>query len=165
VPSQRLLLAGGFLLCVALLVTALYFEHAMGLEPCPLCMVQRVLVAGVGVVMLAGAAHNPAGRGQRVYGVLVAALAGFGVAVAGRHVWLQSLPADQVPACGPGLDYILERYALTDALGLVLSGSGECAEVQWTFLGLSIPGWTLVVFATLLACGLYLGLWPRARRA
>lgn len=158
--SPRWLFAAGCVLCVALLATALYFQHVMGLEPCPLCIFQRMFVIALGAVMLVAAIHNPARTGRRVYGALVLLFAGLGVVVAGRHVWLQSLPPDQVPACGPGLDYMLENFPLTQALTLVFEGSGECAEVQWTFLGLSIPGWTLVVFAGLFLFGLSL-LLPR----
>lgn len=156
--SQRMLFLYGFALCAVLIGVALYMQHVMQLEPCPLCVVQRVFVLGVGAVMLVGALHDPGAWGRRVYGGLITLLAALGVAVAGRHVWLQNLPADQVPACGPGLEYMLERYPIGRVMELVLKGSGECAEVQWTFLGLSIPGWTLVVFCALLACGLYVAL-------
>ncbi|NIR29700.1 MAG: disulfide bond formation protein B [Gammaproteobacteria bacterium] len=160
--SQRMLFLYGFVLCAALIAVALYFQYAMQLEPCPLCIIQRVFVLGLGAVMLVGALHDPHAWGRRVYGGLITLLAALGVAVAGRHLWLQNLPADQVPLCGPGLEYMLEKYPLGRALELVLKGSGECAEVQWTFLGLSIPGWTLVVFCALLAYGPYLAL--RRRR-
>lgn len=156
--SQRMLFLYGFALCAVLIGVALYMQHVMQLEPCPLCVVQRVFVLGVGAVMLVGALHDPGAWGRRVYGGLITLLAALGVAVAGRHVWLQNLPADQVPACGPGLEYMLERYPLGRVMELVLKGSGECAEVQWTFLGLSIPGWTLAVFCALVACGLYVAL-------
>lgn len=154
--SQRMLFVYGFVACAALIGIALYFQHVVGLEPCPLCIFQRVFVFALGGVMLLGALHDPRAWSRRIYGGLITVLAGLGAAVAGRHVWLQNLPADQVPACGPGLEYMLERYPLGRTLELVLKGSGECAEVQWTFLGLSIPAWTLVAFCALLAWGLYL---------
>ena len=153
---QRWLFTGAFVLCAALMATALYMQHVMGLEPCPLCVFQRVFVIGLGIVALAGAIHDPGRIGRRVYGSLVALLAVLGVVVAGRHVWLQNLPADQVPDCGPGLSYMLDAFPLFEALQLVFEGSGECAEVQWTFLGLTIPGWTLVVFVGITLFGLYL---------
>lgn len=159
---QRWLFAAGVVFCLALLGTALYFQHVMGLEPCPLCIIQRLFVIALGAVMLVAAIHNPAHLGRRLYGGLILVLAALGAGVAGRHVWLQSLPADQVPACGPGLEYLLETFPLTDALRLVFEGSGECAEVQWTFLGLSIPGWTLLVFIGLAVVGLLLLLSPKA---
>jgi disulfide bond formation protein DsbB len=106
--------------------------------------------------MLMAAIHNPGELGRRLYGALILVVAAFGAGVAGRHVWLQNLPPDQVPACGPGLEYLLDTFPLMDAVKLVFEGSGECAEVQWTFLGLSIPGWTLVMFLALALFGLLL---------
>ena len=153
---QRTLFAGGFALCVALMATALWLQHVEGLEPCPLCVLQRGAVIAVGVVMLAGALHDPAKSGRRVYGALTVLGAAAGGAVAGRHVWLQSLPPGEVPECGPGLEYMLSAFPLTDVVEMVLRGSGECAEVQWTFLSLSIPQWTLVMFAAMVAFGLWL---------
>lgn len=154
--SQRWLFAGGFTLCAALLATALYFQHVMGLEPCPLCIFQRMFVIALGVVMLVAAIHDPGLLWRRVYGGAVLVLALFGVAVAGRHVWLQHLPPDQVPECGPGLEYMLQSFPLMQALEMVFRGSGECAEVQWTFVGLSIPEWTLVIFAGIAAAAVFL---------
>ena len=153
---QRVLLAGGFAACVALMATALWLQHVEGLEPCPLCVLQRGAVIALGVVMLAGAIHDPGTAGRRVYGVLITVAAIAGAGVAGRHVWLQSLPPGQAPECGPGLEYMLGAFPLTDVIGMVLRGSGECAEVQWTFLALSIPEWTLLMFAAFALFGLAL---------
>lgn len=154
--TQRSIFFYGFLCCVALLVTALYFQYGLGLEPCPLCIFQRYFVVLLGILMLAGGVHNPRLGWRRTYGVLISIVAALGVAVAGRHVWLQNLPPDQVPECGPGLEYMLEAFPLTDALAMVFKGSGECAEVQWQFLGLTIPGWTLLVFLGIFGFGLFL---------
>lgn len=165
IRHQRWLFAAGVAFCLALLGTALYFQHVMGLDPCPLCIIQRIFVIAIGAVMLVAAAHNPRHLGRRVYGGLITVFAVLGIAVAGRQVWLQNLPPDQVPACGPGLEYLLQTFPLTEALKLVFQGSGECAEVQWTFLGLSIPGWTLVMFTGLAVFGLLLLFSPRARPA
>ena len=85
----------------------------------------------------------------RVYAVLGVAAAGTGAVIAGRHVYIQHLPADQVPSCGPGLDYLLDAFPLADAIEMVFTGSGECAEINWSFLGLSMPGWALVWFVLL----------------
>ena len=148
----------GFLGCLALLAIALYMQHVMGLEPCPLCILQRVAVIAIGVVLLVATLHNPIGWGQRVYGGLTALLALFGLATAGRNVWLQHLPPERVPDCGPGLDYMLEVFPLGRTLEMVFSGSGECAEVQWTFLGFSIPEWMLPVFLFFFVVGLYFAL-------
>jgi disulfide bond formation protein DsbB len=151
----RTLYAIGFMMCVAMMGTALfYFQHMLGLEPCPLCILQRIVVITLGIVLLVGAVHGPSGWGNRVYGGLIMLTAGTGAGIAARHVWLQSLPADQVPECGPTLDYILQVFPLSKALQLVLRGSGECAKIEWQFLGLSIPGWTLVAFSGFILFGL-----------
>ncbi len=165
IRHQRWLFAAGVVFCLALLGTALYFQHVMGLDPCPLCILQRIFVMALGGIMLVAAIHNPRHLGRRVYGGLITVVAVLGIGVAGRHVWLQNLPPDHVPACGPGLEYLLQTFPLMDALKLVFQGSGECAEVQWTFLGLSIPGWTLVVFTGLAVFGLLLLFSPKARAA
>lgn len=133
-----------------------YFQYYLQLEPCPLCIMQRGVVMSIAAVLLVATIHNPGGWGIRVYGVLVTLVAAGGAAIAGRHVWLQNLPPDQVPECGPGLDYILEVFPLSEALQMVLHGSGECAEVLWRFLGLSIPGWTLVAFSGFILYGLFI---------
>ena len=156
-PNLRTLYALGFIMCVVMMGAALfYFQRFLGLEPCPLCILQRVVVISLGVVLLMAAIHGPSGWGNRVYGGLIMLIAGSGAAVAGRHVWLQSLPADQVPECGPTLDYILQVFPLSEALQLVLRGSGECAKVEWQLLGLSIPGWTLIAFSGFILFGLVL---------
>jgi disulfide bond formation protein DsbB len=98
----------------------------------------------MGIIFLAAALHNPAGAGRIVYGVLLGLAAIGGASVAARHAWLQQLPPDRVPSCGPGLDYMLDTLPFTEVLSKVFRGSGECAEIVWQFLGLSMPGWVLV---------------------
>lgn len=140
----------GFLLAfvasLGLMGAALYMQHVMHLEPCPLCIFQRMFVIAIGVVALLGVLHNPGRVGRSLYAMLIGLLALGGGAVATRQVWLQHLPADQVPECGPSLDYMLEAFPLNQTLQLVFKGSGECAAVDWTFLGFSIAEWMLVVF-------------------
>lgn len=153
---QRPLFLGGFLVCVALMITALTLQYGLKLEPCPLCILQRLLVIALGAILLVAALHDPRLLGRRVYGALIVVFGVLGMIVAGRHVWLQNLPADQVPECGPGLEYLLDAFPLTEALSLVFRGSGECAAVQWEFLGLTIPGWTLVLFTAFAIFGLLL---------
>lgn len=145
--------------CHELIVAALYFEHAMGLEPCPLCMFQRLFVIGVGIPFLVAAIHNPGRIFTWVYNGLAGLSALLGLLVAARHAWLQSLPPDQVPDCGPGLDFIMSAFPLTEALSIILEGSGECAEVSWDFLGLSMPAWMVVVFSGFLLCAVFNVLW------
>lgn len=136
----------GFLFSVGVLLISLYMQHGMQLEPCPLCILQRVAVAVAAVIFLIAALHSPALFGVKFYSSLIMLTSLIGSAIASRHIWLQNLPADQVPSCGPGLDFIVGNFPLTDAFQMIFSGSGECAEVSWTFLGLSIPAWTLVAF-------------------
>ena len=143
-------------MCAALLGVAFYMEHVMGLEPCPLCWLQRFGFMAAGVVSLLAALHGPGGVGTRIYGFLMVVGSGAGLAVAGRQLWLQSLPADQVPACGPSVDYMLEVLPWMDVLTTALRGTGDCAEVTWRFLGLSIPGWTAVFFTLMIVTGLVL---------
>lgn len=136
----------GFLAVLAMMAFGFYLQYVEHEEPCPLCMVQRVIFVLMGIVFLLGAVQAPGRIGRRVYAVVMTLIAALGVAVAGRHIWLQSLPPDQVPACGPGLEYMLETLPLTDVLNKLLHGSGECAEKGWTFLTLGIPHWSLLCY-------------------
>lgn len=145
----------GFGVCLALLGYAWYAQGVLRLEPCPLCIFQRVGVAAVGLAFLLAALHNPRRRGVVVYGVLIALTALLTMAVAARHLWIQHLPAGSVPACGATLSYLLEVFPVSDVIGKVLRGSGECAKVTWSFLGLSMPGWVLIAAALLGAFGAY----------
>jgi len=153
--AGRWVFAVVFLVCAALLGVAFYMEYVMGLEPCPLCWLQRFGFMGAGLVSLLAFLHGPTGWGVRVYGFLLALTAGTGLGIAGRQLWLQSLPADQVPACGPSVDYMLEVLPWMEVLTTALRGTGDCAEVVWRFLGLSIPGWTAVFFFVLVLVGLF----------
>lgn len=154
-PSPRLCFLLAFLFCVGLLVTAIYFQFVGGLDPCPLCISQRIMVLAVALVLLLAVLHNPGSvkgvRGYAVAGFLTAAL---GASVSGRHVWLQHLPADEVPACGPGIEYMFQYFPLSDTLRAMLTGTGECAKVDWTLLGLSMPAWVLLCFLGLAAFSL-----------
>ena len=161
IPGRRQLNLAGFVACVGMMGYALYAEHVLMLTPCPLCVFQRMAVIALGIVFLVAGIHAPSGKGRYVYALLVAAAAAAGAGVAGRHVWLQSLPADEVPACGPGFDYIIDAFPLADALKMIFSGSGECATIDWQFLGLSMPAWVLISVVTLGG----FGIWNNLRRA
>jgi disulfide bond formation protein DsbB len=130
----------------ALLCIALFMEYALGLAPCPLCMMQRLWVAIVGLLAYTSLWHNPR---WGIYPLVTGAAAAAGAAFSIRQLWLQSLPADQVPACGPDLQYMLEAFPLSDILIAMTSGTGDCATVAWSLLGISIPGWTLLGFMIL----------------
>ncbi len=152
-PASRPLYLLAFIACVLLMAIALYMEHGMGLEPCPLCIVQRVAVILIGLVCLAAVIHNPQPKADgrrrlasRSYALGTLLFALFGAAIAARQVWLQYLPPDQLPACLPSLDYMIDVLPFQEMLSLLLSGTADCAEVSWTFLGLSIPEGTLLGF-------------------
>lgn len=160
-PNKRLLNLAGFLACAGMMGFALYAQYVLLLDPCPLCVFQRLATISLGLVFLVAALHSPGRTGGRMYALLVLLTAGFGVGVAGWHVYLQNLPADQVPGCGPGFEYIMENFALFDALELIFQGSGECAEVVWRMLGLSMPTWVLIGLGGLGIAGI----WNNLRRA
>ena len=156
IPSRRALNLAAFLVCAGMMAFALFAEHQLGMDPCPLCIFQRIAVIGLGIAFLLLAVHNPGpGWANRIYLGLLG-LAGIGgTIVAGRHVWLQGLPPDEVPSCGPGLGYMLDNFPFADALKMVFTGSGECADVDWSFLGLSMPAWVLVCVVGLAAVGFW----------
>lgn len=158
-PSRRVLNFAGFAICAGLMGFALYAQHVLLLDPCPLCVLQRVATIAVGIIFLVAALHHPHAWGRSVYAVLLFLAAGGGAAVAGWHWRLQNLPESEVPACGPGLDYMLDNFPLTEALQMVFKGSGECADVVWSFLGLSMPAW---VFIWMIGLG-SVGIWNQLR--
>ncbi|MFT2110899.1 disulfide bond formation protein B [Marinomonas sp. 2405UD68-3] len=128
-----------------LLAVAFYMEYEMGLEPCPLCMLQRIVFLIIGMVSIASALHHSAKSYRRyAIGVIVFSLLGAGLSI--RHLYLQGLPEEQLPACLPGLSYMVEVFSWQEIVSAMILGTGECGDVVWTFLGLSIPGWTLVAF-------------------
>lgn len=146
--SYRVSFLIGFLACAGLLGFALFAEYHWNMFPCPLCIFQRVAFVVMGIFFLIGALHAPRGNMRWFYaaGVWLGGL--FGIAVAGRHLWIQTLPADQVPSCGPPLDYLFSAFPFAKVLRVVFTGSGECAKVE-PILGLPMPAWTLLWFALL----------------
>ena len=157
--SLRFALAA--LACALLLGFGFYLQYGKGLEPCPLCLVQRGFFMGVMAVCLTAAVHSPRRRGSLLYGLAAALFALGGAAAAGRQVWLQHLPADKVPQCGPDLYFMLENFPFSRMLKTLIAGTGECAAVDWTFIGLSIAEWSLAWFAALFLYSLWLA---RGRR-
>lgn len=153
-PTTRSLFGLVFLAAVALMIAAFVLEHVWQLKPCPLCISQRIALVFAGLAAGIAWLHHPARGGLRIWGTLIALFALAGAALAGRQVWLQSLPPDRVPACGPDVSYILEVFPWQEALALLLRGDGNCAEIDWTFLGLSIAGWTLPAFILIALIGL-----------
>ena len=154
VPEKRILNWAAFVACSGMMLYALYAQYFLDLAPCPLCVFQRIAVILMGLVFFAAALHNPGRGGSICYALLLFVTAAGGIAVAGRHVWLQNLPPDKVPACGPGLDFMLDTFPLGEVLKIVFSGSGECAEISWSLLGLSMPAWVLVAISSLAIYGI-----------
>ena len=148
--QRRWLNLAGVGAVVGLIAYALFAQYVLGLAACPLCIFQRVAFMSGGIVFLVAGLHSPAGPGARAYALLGLTANGIGAAIAGRHVYIQNLPADQVPPdCGAGLDYMLDVFGPFEAVRMVLTSAGECADINWQFLGLSMPGWALVWFVLL----------------
>ncbi len=143
--KPRIIFSGIFLVCAALIGYALYLQHGQALEPCPLCILQRYAFIVVGVIALLAAIHNPREIGLKLYCGLIVLFAAAGGGVAIRHSWLQHFP-NKLQSCGADLEYLLDTLPLSRALPAIFRGTGECSEVQWRFLGLSIPEWALVWF-------------------
>lgn len=150
-PPRRIAYFLAFFVCAILICYALYLQYVEGLEPCPLCVFQRICVIIMGVVFLIAGFHHPGRVGATAYALLLLLAGGAGIAFAGRQVWLQSLPPDQVPTCSMGLNYMLDTLPFSDVLKKVFEGSGECADKTWEFLHLSLAGWMLVFFIAMIA--------------
>ena len=140
-----------FLFCASLLCIAYYMEHVMMLEPCPLCIMQRVFFFMAGFVALLAFLFNPAAGGRRIFSLVSAALSLAGGGFAIRQIYLQHLPKDEVPSCGPGLSYMIRNFPVSDWLKAMFTGDGNCAEIKWTdpVIHMSIPQWSLVGFVAL----------------
>ena len=154
--SFRKIAAAGALVCAALLASGYYLQYFEGQDPCPLCLLQRGFYYAILIVLAAGALHGPGRKGAIAYAIGALVFAAGGIATAVRHVWLQHLPPDQVPACGPDLFFMLDNLPLGRTLQLLLRGSGQCAEVKWRFLGLSIAEWSLLWFAIFAVVAIWL---------
>lgn len=154
--TPRLGYIAGLLICGGLILYALYLQYYEYQVPCPLCILQRVVYIVLMIVFLFGALQGPRRTGAIVYSTLLVIVSLVGAGIAARHVWLQHLPKDKVPECGPGLGYILDRFPLISAFEKIFRGSGECAEASWRLLGLSIAEWSLVWFLLLGAYAVFL---------
>jgi disulfide bond formation protein DsbB len=130
---------------------AYFAQYVVGLTVCPLCMFQRLALIALGLVLLVGAAHAPLGKSARAYAVLGVLAAGTGVGIAGWHLRLQYLPLPGLPQCAPGtFEAILGTVgSYSQAIARAFTPTGECTEINWSFLGLSMPGWVLLWFVAL----------------
>ena len=143
--EHRWVHAGMFAVCVGLIGFAMVLQHIMDLEPCPMCILQRYAFIGVGLFALLAAIHNPSGWGRWVYSALLVIVSGLGAGVAARHAWLEHNPP-QIFDCGADLGFMVDTFPLAEALPMIFRGSGDCTEVLWRFLGLSIAEWALIWF-------------------
>lgn len=148
ISNRWLYLLGALFVC-GLMGFGLYLQYVKHQDPCPLCMVQRVIFIAILVTFALATLHRPARIGARIYAVVITLLSFSGVAVAARHIWIQHLPPELVPACGPGLDYMLDTMPMAKVLKELMHGSGECAAHGWTFLTLGIPEWSLLCYLAL----------------
>ena len=154
--TRRKLFLTGFLISVLLIVYVLYTQYVLGLEPCPLCILQRVAVIALGISFLLLALRPPQRKQSKfLTSLLLVMISSAGVGIAARHVWLQNLPPDKVPGCGPGLDFMMANFPLSEVLEMVFSGSGECAEISWSFAFLSMPAWALIWLIVLGSFGVW----------
>ncbi len=152
-PGPRLIYLAIFLACAGLIGFALYLQHSLGLEPCPMCILQRYAFIVVGVIALAAAIHDPALLGRRIYSGLLAIMAATGGGVAIRHVYLEHNPP-KIFDCGADVGFMLESFPLTEALPMIFRGTGDCTKVPWRFLSLSIAEWSLICFVLLIVAAI-----------
>lgn len=136
---------------------AFFSQYVLHFQPCMLCMVQRVFVCAVGLVALIAAIHGPGRLGARIYGLLTAVMAVGGIYIAGRHVYLQSLPPEQLDGCAPSFEYALNNFDSLKFLKTIFIRDQDCGVIDWTFLGLSMPNWVLFCFVGLLVAALWAG--------
>lgn len=142
-PKVRLYNWAGFFFCLISLAYAYYQQYEIGLEPCALCIFQRFAMMALALTFLFAALHH---RWHPMHMLLQLLAGGAGIALAARHIWIQGLPADQVPECGPGIEYIIEKGGWGEAFLKAFKGTGDCASIDWTFVGLSMPMWVLIMF-------------------
>lgn len=161
VKSLRLFSFLPFIATVLMLAYAYYEQYVEFLDPCPLCLVQRFIILIIGLLYFVTFIYPPQYIGRKIFAFIIIMVSLLGSAVSARHVWLQSLPADEVPACGPGLSFMLDNFPLTSVLKDLFTGSGECAEITWRFLGLTMPMWTLLCFIGFI---LYTLIWSKLRK-
>jgi disulfide bond formation protein DsbB len=152
-----------FVVCSGLIAFALYLQHALNLEPCPMCILQRYVFIAIAIVALVAALHSPRGWGLTGYCIAIVLLAVGGAGIAARHAWLQHFPTPSF-SCGSDLGYLLNTFPLAKALPTIFEGTGECSKVQWRLLGLSIPEWAFVWFVFLALVALAVVLEMRKKR-
>jgi disulfide bond formation protein DsbB len=160
--TPRIVFAFIFVACAGLIALALYLQEEVGLEPCPMCILQRYAFVAVGIVALAGALHGPRGVFLKAYGALIALLAFAGAGVSIRHSWLQHFPP-KMESCGTDVEFLVNTFPISQALPKIFAGTGSCSKVDWKMLGLSIPEWALVWFAIFAVLALWIAFFRKPR--
>jgi disulfide bond formation protein DsbB len=160
-PARRQSNWIGFAACTAAVAYAFYAQFGLDLVPCHLCIFQRFTLAALGIAFLVAALVSRPGRRGAVSAALIAIAGLATIATAGRHVWIQMQPAGSVPACGADLAFMMDVFPLTEVILKVFRAGGECAKIDWSFLGLSMPAWVLVLAVALTVAGA----WVNLRRA
>ncbi|HTB64793.1 MAG TPA: disulfide bond formation protein B [Steroidobacteraceae bacterium] len=148
--NRRLINFAGAAACLGMFAFALYTQYFENYEPCPLCIFQRITVVVLGMAFLVAAIHNPRRGGAWVYAGLIGVLALISIGVSARHVYIQSQPPGSIPACGAPLNVLLQMFHFWQVVVKVLHAGGECAVINWTLWGVSMPAWVLF-------CALILG--------
>ncbi len=143
----------GALACATMMGVALFAQFGLHLQPCNMCILQRICVVSLGLVFLAAALHDPATPGARLYSVFIAAAALAGVAVSGRHIWMSMQPLGSLPSCGADFYTMVQMIPITDVVAKIWNGGGECQMVPWRLLGLSMQTWVLIGAAGLGSIG------------
>lgn len=143
------------LICCALLGFAAYLQISLGLAPCPLCVLQRIMFALLILVFLVGSLYTSSERyGKRLHSIFIIIFSGLGVLLSGKQVWLMMQPPGTVPTCSPTLEYMLQNLPLTQTLKIMLQGSGDCARETWQMFGLTVPQWSLALFLLFMLFGI-----------
>ena len=147
----------GLLICCLLLAISAYLQFYKNIAPCPLCVIQRLAILFLALVFFVGALYTHTRTiTLKVHSIIILIFAGIGAVAAIRQIWLQHLPADQLPAsCGPDLGYVLSNFPVSQALQLVFAGTGECAKVSWRFLDLTLPEWSLLFFVLFMGISIF----------
>lgn len=155
VPHSKLMFLLVAMACAGLMVFSFFLQFVLKLEPCPLCISQRIAMTCLGLLALMAALHNPQSTSYRVYSAVLMLFSLIGSLLAGRQLWIQHLPPEKVPSCMPNIEYLIDILPMTEIMQIMVTGTGDCATVQWSFLGLTIPGWTLIMFFGFLLVGLF----------
>lgn len=162
--SNRITALFGLVACICVLSTAYYLEQQYMLASCPLCILQRVIFMAMAVVFAYGCIGKLAGGMRYVYSSSLIIFSTLGMAIAGRQLWLQYFAPPQKLSCSASIQRLMELYPIFDVLKIILTGSGECAAIDFTILGLSIAAWSFGLFTLISAAMIYVLYLQKKRR-